>query len=115
MRRFVLSDAFSAMLILGMLYGCPRTPPGPGPADVVVVERDAAHAADGGDAFACACSRLADLGCPEGRDATLCRDTMRHAQESGLTDLAPACVASAGTVATLRQCSRAWATGCKGR
>ena len=51
--------------------------------------------------------RSAELRCPEADDADggdSCEVACRHAQEGGLTDLRPRCLAAAKTVDELRAC-----------
>lgn len=53
--------------------------------------------------YAEACANLAEIGCPEGKDAD-CAGTMRTVQEKRLVDLKPACLVKATSAEEARAC-----------
>lgn len=84
MKRILLALAAAALFACHPL---PPIPPGPSAAGNCQT----------------ACANLARLGCYEGQDAT-CTDVCTRAQDTGLTDLKPACLTAAATVEAARAC-----------
>lgn len=106
-----------SLLAVALLIGCPQLPPKPpvtdGDAAVDSAVLDSASMSDGfdgtykPDVCSKACSKMSELGCPEGMPAdagkscyTLCMDT----QASKKFDLKPECIAVAKSVAEVRGC-----------
>ena len=93
-----MKTATHALVLMLALLGCTPTPRPPPPVD--------ADATDvGASACARACQNLRTLGCDAGAAAN-CEAVCEHAQESGVVDLKPECVASARTVVELARCGK---------
>lgn len=100
--------AFAVSLLAFVVPACPPSP-------VVPIAPDAGSVAAGdagpADRYTAACENLHLLHCAEG-EALNCAATMRKA-DGILTNFAPVCVATSGTVEAVRACSLAWRNACK--
>lgn len=102
--RYVLAVGFL------LLAGCPPASPLVAPApDAQDGAPPLALGPVGAAACAPACANLARLGCPEGQNAT-CEATCQHMQT--IADMAPGCLADAGSVDAALACGSLGPHGC---
>ena len=102
-----LGSIFFTLIGVAAIAGCPNGPVAPenptdpdgGAPPIALVEAGAGDCAS-------ACANLSALGCPEGNPSggKSCAETCEHTQSTHLTDLKPACLSAARTVADARAC-----------